>query len=119
MRSVSHIGFWAMIALGIGAFARADKWRLTVLLMFAALAVGIPWASTGARLPPQRSVPGTSEQLDDEDLLRELGRGRAHEEAPGVLANKTSERAAHSAARAGRENRAVVDDCAGSSVRSD
>lgn len=83
MRTASYIGFFAMIGLGVAAFAWTDKWWLTVLLILAALAVG--WYSLGlyaraATVAAQRARYFQA-TADDEDLLREVGRGRAHEEA--------------------------------------
>lgn len=83
MRTASYIGFFAMVGLGVGAFAWADKWWLTVLLILAALAVG--WYSLGlyarAATAAAQRARNFEATADDEDLLHELGRGRAHEEA--------------------------------------
>lgn len=83
MRTASYVGFWAMIGLGVSAFLWADKWWLTVLLILAALAVG--WYSLGlyvrAATAAARRARNLEATADDEHLLRELGRGRAHEEA--------------------------------------
>ncbi len=72
-----------MICLGIGAFAWTDRWWLTALLILAALAVG--WYSLGLYARAATAAAQRARTFDatagDEDLLRELGRGRAHEEA--------------------------------------
>jgi hypothetical protein len=80
MRTASYIGFFVMIGLGVGAFAWADSWWLTVLLIVVGLAVG--WYSLGlyARAATAASQLARNFEANDEDLLRELGRGRAHEE---------------------------------------
>lgn len=83
MRTASYLGFFAMIGLGVGAFAWADKWWLTVLVIVAALGVG--WYSLGlyvrAATDAAQRARNFEATADDEDLLRELGRGQAHEEA--------------------------------------
>lgn len=83
MRSASYIGFCVMVGVGIGAFILTDAWWLRALLLVAALALG--WWSLGLYA---RAATASAQRAryfvatpDDEDLLRELGRGRAHEEA--------------------------------------
>ena len=83
IHKASYVGFWVMVGLGIAAFTLTDAWSLRVLVLVAALAVG--WCSLGlyarvatASAQRARLFDATPE---DEDLLRELGRGRAHEKA--------------------------------------
>lgn len=83
MRTASYIGFFVMIGLGVGAFAWTDSWWLTAPLILVALAVG--WYSLGLYARAASTAAQRARHFeataDDEDLLRELGRGRAHEEA--------------------------------------
>ncbi len=83
MRTASYVGFFAMVGVGIAAFTVSDAWWLRVILLLVALGVG--WYSLGLYA---KAATGAAQRAryfeataEDEDLLRELGRGRAHEEA--------------------------------------
>lgn len=82
MKTASMIGFWLAIGLGAAAFAWADSWWLTVLLLLAALAVA--WYSVGlyseAATAAARRATRSLATPNDEELLREIG-PRARDEA--------------------------------------
>jgi UPF0716 family protein affecting phage T7 exclusion len=83
MRKLSYAGFFAMVVLGIGAFAWVNHWWATVLLLVLALAVG--WWSLGLYMrasigSAQRVLRGEASP-EDYQVIEELGTGRAHEEA--------------------------------------
>jgi hypothetical protein len=82
LRLASIIGFWVMIGLGIAAFAWADAWWQTALLIVAALGVG--WYSLGLYARAATKAAERARQFEataeDEELLREVG-ARGHEEA--------------------------------------
>lgn len=82
MRTASYVGFFVMIGVAVAAFAATDAWWLRVLLLVVALGVG--WYSLGLYA---RAATDSAQRAryfeatpEDEDLLRELGRGRANEE---------------------------------------
>ena len=79
----SYIGFFAMVGLGIGAFAWTDRWWLTALLLFGGLSIG--WYALGLYARAATAAAQRARQFEaspaDETLLRELGRGQANEEA--------------------------------------
>jgi hypothetical protein len=83
MRTASYLGFFAMIAVGIGTFVVTDSWWLRVPLVLVALAIG--WYSLGlyarAATAAAQRVRYFEATPDDEDLLREVGKGHANEEA--------------------------------------
>lgn len=45
MRTASYVGFFSMVAIGLGAFVLADAWWQRVILLLVALGVG--WYSLG------------------------------------------------------------------------
>jgi len=72
-----------MVCVGIAAFTVADVWWLTVVLLVCAIVIG--WYSVGLYAKAATDAAQRARHFEatpeDEDLLREVGRGRAHEEA--------------------------------------